>query len=1465
MTLTELNEIKMNYKVLEIAVDFINPSYNISRAKHLDTARYMVCTLTENGIPRSVKENEAARIRLQKPDRTYVYNDCDILEDGRVFITLTEQILAVEGNAVCDIQLTDEKTGIIYSTKNFIINIDKTAVNNSVIESTDEFDALNHLIATNKKINEELEANETVRQENEAERIEAETARQSSEIDRQNAETQRNHAEAARIENENIRITNENTRQANETVRQDQETDRENNTAAAIANAKIAAKNAQDAADDLQAKLDSHHFVLTEDKDIAGGVPSLDNNAKVPIAELYDATTTTKGITQLTDSITSTSTITAATPNSVKTVNDALTAEKNRATTSESTITNNLNSEISRAELAEQTITNNLNAEVTRATNAENNLNSNKVDKTTVATSSTLGLIKSGTDITVDSSGNVSVNDNSHKHIVSNISDLTATASELNVLDGITASTTELNYTDGVTSNIQTQLNTKAPLASPTLTGTPKAPTASSGTNTTQIATTAFVQNAVSNHNTSTTAHSDIRELISGLTTRLNALADSDDTTLDQLSEIVAYIKSNRTLIESVTTNKVNVSDIVNSLTSTATNKPLSAYQGKVLNDLITALTATVNTKIDTINGDTHIQATKSGTTATIAHKDTSRTNTTSTVSPSLGGTFTAVKSITSDLKGHVTTVDTETITLPAYSVATQSASGLVSSSDKTKLDFTNIAYCTCSTAAATSAKVATIDGNSNFSLQKGAIAIIKFSATNTASGCTLNVGNTGAKSIWYSTAVYTSTSSQICGYANRTLVYVYDGTYWVWLFGGYDANTIYSNATLGQGYGTCATAATTTAKIVTLSSYALVVGGIVSVKFTYAVPTSATLNINNKGAKAIFHRGAAIAAGVINAGDIATFIYDGTQYHLISLDRDTAYTHPTYTARTGVPTANQTPAFGGTFSVTQPVSDATGHITAMNSRTITIPSTTASTSTAGLMSVSDKTKLDGITESADSVSFTRSLSSGTKVGTITINGTNTDLYAPTNTDTHYTSKNVVGSSTATSNTTSALTNGNVYLNSVENGSVTSSHKISGSGATTVTTDASGNIVITSTDTNSNTTYSAGTGLTLSGTTFNHSNSVTAGTAQGEASKTLSFGGTFTIPTVTYDACGHITGKGTTTMTMPANPNVDTKVTNTLSATTKAYITGTTSATTNTGTQVFDTGVYLDTTAGTLTATTFQGSLSGNASSSTYANYARLTTLNPSTSTTYYLPFTTGITASTNYALSGNNGIRYNTLEGTTSAVGHGRLYLGNSTPSGTAGNKSGAIILFSDSKSYGLIKQADTTSAITHTLPATSGTILNSGTTSFTQSLTSGTAIGTIKINGTSTTLYAPSELSENVRKVLNCASGNTITIRIPVATTTTIAPNVPLKDRINIYLSHSAYTSASYSLSLQTNNGNASVSFTNINGGNIWQYYGFSTSVSITDNIATITLTNSGFSDTRFMQVEYTAGVTEVELSTT
>ena len=212
---------------------------------------------------------------------------------------------------------------------------------------------------------------------------------------------------------------------------------------------------------------------------------------------------------------------------------------------------------------------------------------------------------------------------------------------------------------------------------------------------------------------------------------------------------------------------------------------------------------------------------------------------------------------------------------------------GIVDLNEKVKS--TNIAYGTCSTAAATVEKVITISGDYNWKLEIGSIIVVKFSATNTAKNPTFNVNGTGAKSVWYNTALITTSSSTLgyAGTANRPMMFMYDGTQYVFISWAYDTNSTYSNASLGQGYGTCATAEATTAKEVTLSSYAFSTGGIVAVKFTYAVPANATMNINSKGAKNIFYRGAAITAGIIKAGDIATFMYDGTQYHLLAVDRD--------------------------------------------------------------------------------------------------------------------------------------------------------------------------------------------------------------------------------------------------------------------------------------------------------------------------------------------------------------------------------------------------------------------------------------------------------------------------------------------------------------------------------------------------------------------------------------------------
>lgn len=189
--------------------------------------------------------------------------------------------------------------------------------------------------------------------------------------------------------------------------------------------------------------------------------------------------------------------------------------------------------------------------------------------------------------------------------------------------------------------------------------------------------------------------------------------------------------------------------------------------------------------------------------------------------------------------------------------------------------------YGVCSTEAGTVAKTVIVDDS--FSLVAGVQITVKFTNANSASSPTLNVNGTGAKPIYrYGTTVVSTGTTTTGWVAGAIQTFTYDGTGWI---RDYWSNTTYSNVSLGQGYATCSTAAATVAKTATLSSYALVANGIVAVKFTNDVPAGATLNINSKGAKAIYHKGAAITDGVINAGDTATFIYS-TYYHLLSVDR---------------------------------------------------------------------------------------------------------------------------------------------------------------------------------------------------------------------------------------------------------------------------------------------------------------------------------------------------------------------------------------------------------------------------------------------------------------------------------------------------------------------------------------------------------------------------------------------------
>ena len=117
---------------------------------------------------------------------------------------------------------------------------------------------------------------------------------------------------------------------------------------------------------------------------------------------------------------------------------------------------------------------------------------------------------------------------------------------------------------------------------------------------------------------------------------------------------------------------------------------------------------------------------------------------------------------------------------------------------------------------------------------------------------------------------------------------------------------TVYTS----RPFGTCSTAAATTAKEVSCADFALVSGATVLVKFTYAnTASSPTLNVNSTGAKNIYYRGAALASSLYywSAGDLVEFYYDGTQWNLLNVSNSDNNTYPSAYCATAAGTAAKT------------------------------------------------------------------------------------------------------------------------------------------------------------------------------------------------------------------------------------------------------------------------------------------------------------------------------------------------------------------------------------------------------------------------------------------------------------------------------------------------------------------------------------------------------------------------------
>jgi len=161
-------------------------------------------------------------------------------------------------------------------------------------------------------------------------------------------------------------------------------------------------------------------------------------------------------------------------------------------------------------------------------------------------------------------------------------------------------SNTELQYINSLTSNAQTQLTSldtlKAPLASPTFTGTVSAPTPTAGDSSTKVATTAFVTNAVALEN----------ELSEMNDVAITSVADADFLVYDSVSTKW----ENQAISGAVTINNTGVSTLAAGIDSAKiADGSVSNTEFQYLDGVTSSIQTQINSKQATIDASNRLSA----------------------------------------------------------------------------------------------------------------------------------------------------------------------------------------------------------------------------------------------------------------------------------------------------------------------------------------------------------------------------------------------------------------------------------------------------------------------------------------------------------------------------------------------------------------------------------------------------------------------------------------------------------------------------------------------------------------------------------------------------------------------------------------------------------------------------------------------------------------------------------------
>jgi hypothetical protein len=144
-------------------------------AKQRDAnSRTLEIILTNSGAAYTIPSSTTPRLRMTKKDGTQVYNDGTV-QNNKVYVDMTDQMLAVPGIAVADIQLIGA-SGLVLSSQLFYLNIEEYASSEEGAVSTDEYTALTNALVRLEQTEAITAAAETATQETLTAKAATETA-----------------------------------------------------------------------------------------------------------------------------------------------------------------------------------------------------------------------------------------------------------------------------------------------------------------------------------------------------------------------------------------------------------------------------------------------------------------------------------------------------------------------------------------------------------------------------------------------------------------------------------------------------------------------------------------------------------------------------------------------------------------------------------------------------------------------------------------------------------------------------------------------------------------------------------------------------------------------------------------------------------------------------------------------------------------------------------------------------------------------------------------------------------------------------------------------------------------------------------------------------------------------------------------------------------------------------------------